>query len=225
MIAAEESGELMNGWNARPETRTHMSGGQRWPLLLWQLPEPMVAITSAPLGGGVGLRAWVINAQVEKEYSRVDVNDYLREIAVSAGASGTGVGMLTAARVDDRTAGSESGIRSFASVGVTTPAWASAEDDDAYPATVGTVNVVAFLPVRLSDAALVNAVMTVTEAKTQALFEAKVPGTGTASDAVCILCLAGGEKETFCGPRSRWGARLARAVHEAVTKGIRRGAR
>jgi len=62
----------------------------------------------------------------------------------------------------------------------------------------------------------------VTEAKTQALAEAGVPGTGTSSDAVCIACPAAepaGPVEPFGGPRSPWGARAARAVHRAVAAG------
>ncbi len=78
------------------------------------------------------------------------------------------------------------------------------------------------VPVPLSDAALVNAVLTATEAKTQALFEAGVPGTGTASDSICVACpepAPGTPGEPFGGPRSPWGSRLARAVHAAVAAG------
>jgi adenosylcobinamide amidohydrolase len=70
-------------------------------------------------------------------------------------------------------------------------------------------------------AALLNALATVTEAKAQALFEARVPGTGTASDAVAVCCPPGGT-ESYGGPRSAWGARLARATHAAVADGLAR---
>src|SRR5690606_25652366 len=83
----------------------------------------------------------------------------------------------------------------------------------------GTVNIVAILPVAMTDAALVNAVMTMTEAKTQALLEAGYPCTGTASDAVCLAVPDSGPQEVFCGPRSEWGSRLARAVHTAGKEG------
>ena len=73
-------------------------------------------------------------------------------------------------------------------------------------------------PTGLSDDALVNAVVTATEAKTQALLERGVPGTGTASDAVCIVCPLDGPTERFAGPRSVWGARLARATHAAIVR-------
>ena len=86
----------------------------------------------------------------------------------------------------------------------------------------GTVNIVVEVPAALSDAALVNAVVTATEAKTQALLEAGYACTGTASDAVCIAAPTPGgerEEEPFAGPRSLWGARIARAVHAAVYAG------
>ncbi|MET8158632.1 adenosylcobinamide amidohydrolase [Sphaerisporangium sp. NPDC005289] len=83
----------------------------------------------------------------------------------------------------------------------------------------GTINIIVAVPVAMSDAALVNAVMTVTEAKTQALAEAGYACTGTASDAVCVAVRAEGPEEPFGGPRSTWGARLARAVHRCVLAG------
>ncbi|WP_131742781.1 adenosylcobinamide amidohydrolase [Actinomadura roseirufa] len=84
----------------------------------------------------------------------------------------------------------------------------------------GTVNIVVAVPVPLTDGALVNAVVTATEAKTQALLEAGYPCTGTASDAICVAApVTSGEAEPFAGPRSVWGARIARAVHAAVHAG------
>ena len=91
---------------------------------------------------------------------------------------------------------------------------------------VGTINLLVVVPVPLSDAALVNAVVTATEAKAQALAEAGLRGTGTSSDAVCVACPgraaaggADGAPEPYGGPRSLWGGRIARAVHAAVAAG------
>jgi len=78
------------------------------------------------------------------------------------------------------------------------------------------VNVVAFLPVRHTDAALANMLCTVTEAKVQAFLDGGVPGTGTASDAVTVLCPPSGPAEPFGGPRSEFGARVARATYAAL---------
>jgi adenosylcobinamide amidohydrolase len=81
--------------------------------------------------------------------------------------------------------------------------------------------VLAIIPERLSDAALVNAVATATEAKAQALHDLGLDATGTATDAVCIACPDDGRPHAFGGPRSIWGSRLARAVHQAVLAGGR----
>jgi adenosylcobinamide hydrolase len=86
---------------------------------------------------------------------------------------------------------------------------------------VGTINIVVAVPVRLSQAALVNAVATATEAKVQALYETGVRATGTASDAIVVHCPTDGTGETYAGPRSVFGARIARAVRTAVLAGTR----
>ena len=109
----------------------------------------------------------------------------------------------------------------YATVGLRLPTWAAAPESDRDQAAAGpgTVNVVAFVPARLSDAALVNSVITITEAKSQALLEHGVDGTGTASDAVCVLAPLDGPVEAFGGPRSTVGSSLARATHAAVAAG------
>jgi adenosylcobinamide hydrolase len=189
---------------------------------VWRFEAPQLCISSAPVGGGIGLRSWIINAQVPIDYARTDLEAHVRELATVHGCEGPGVGMLTAADVRDASIAEEDTIEVCATVGVTLPTWAAADDGEVRPWRPGTINVVAQVPVRLSDAALVNAVMTMTEAKAQALFEAGVPGTGTASDALCVACNPHGTVEAFAGPRSRVGAPLARAVHAAVRRGVRR---
>ncbi|MEV4114411.1 adenosylcobinamide amidohydrolase [Nonomuraea sp. NPDC049695] len=194
--------------------------GARLGALLWEFGPGWRMISSALLGGGIGVREWVLNAQVVAGYSRMDPVDHL----VSLGpGGGDGVGMLTAASVDRYVQASDGGVEAYATVGLRVPTWAAAPegaaDPELAPIRVGTINIVAVLPVAMTDAALVNAVMTVTEAKSQALIEAGFPCTGTASDAVCVAVPVEGPAELFGGPRSEWGARLARAAHTAVRRG------
>ncbi|MEO3803203.1 adenosylcobinamide amidohydrolase [Nonomuraea sp. B1E8] len=196
-----------------------VEGGARLGSLLWEFGPGYRMISSAMLGGGIGARAWVLNAQVVAGYARMDPAEHLR----SLGPAGDGVGMMTAASVDRCTRAADGGVEAVATVGLRVPTWAAApegtDDPELAPMRVGTVNIVTVLPVAMTDAALVNTVMTVTEAKTQALVEAGFPCTGTASDAVCVAVPAGGPREVFGGPRSEWGARVARAVHQAVRRG------
>jgi adenosylcobinamide amidohydrolase len=191
------------------------------PLLAWRFAGSMTVASTASVGGGTGERRWVVNAQVAKDYARRDLAAHGAELAGLAGLAGAGVVMLTAADVRRVEAATEEGLRVDATVGVTWPTWAAADDEPVAVPAPGTINVVAQLPVRLTGAALLNALCTATEAKSQALFEAGVPGTGTASDAVTVVCPVAGPAEEFAGPRSVWGARLARTVHAAVRAGTR----
>jgi adenosylcobinamide hydrolase len=193
--------------------------------LVWRLSEPMLVASTASVGGGIGMRDWVVNVQVPPSYGRRDIEAHVGEIAQLLRLPGTGVGMLTAAQIA-RVAvfQDEPGVRVEVTGSPSLPIWAaapeSANEAEAATARPGTINVVAFVPVRHSDAALANLLCTVTEAKVQALADGRIPGTGTASDAVTVLCPASGPVEPFGGPRSIWGARVARAVYAAVRAGM-----
>ena len=192
--------------------------------LVWRLGAPMRVASTAPVGGGIGRRDWVLNIEVPKGYARRDTEVHVAEVAGALALSGAGVGMLTAAdvgRVARRD--EEPGVQVEATVGLSLPVWAAAPEDaraQEMARLPGTINVVAFVPVCHSDAALANLLCTVTEAKAQALAEGGIQGTGTASDAVTVLCPRSGPVEPFGGPRSTYGAPLARAVHGALRAGM-----
>jgi adenosylcobinamide amidohydrolase len=202
------------------------------PMALWRPGPGYRMISSGIVGGGLGPRDWVLNAQVPGGYSRMDPVEHLRELAGGLGLTGQGVGLLTAAQVTGLVQREDEGVHAAATTGLRVPTWAAAPagttDAELAPIRVGTINIIVDVPVALSDAALVNAVITATEAKTQALLDAGFQCTGTASDAICVASpacvagpVAGRTPEQFAGPRSEWGARIARAVHAAVYAGAR----
>lgn len=222
----------------------HEDGAER-PFLLWRFPSPWCAVSSAPVGGGWGPCAWILNVQVRPGYDRIDLDVHLAEVATGAGLTpGLGVGLLTAADVTAGFDAADDGVQVRATVGIRWPTWAAAppeppgEVPTSAPGAVGTINLVVLVPAPVAPAALVNLATTATEAKAQALVQAGVAGTGTASDAVVVACpLAPGhpddpdgagrgaidaidERGRFGGPRSPWGAATARAVHRAVTDGV-----
>jgi adenosylcobinamide amidohydrolase len=211
-----------------PELLSRREDGAELAMALWRFGSPLLALSSAPYGGGWGERHWVLATQVTGGYSRPDPAEHLAELARGLGLDGPGIGMLTAVDVRQVSTCREDGVTAAATVGISHSVWAAAEagpaEAGAAAGPAGTVNIVAVLTRRLAPAALVNAVMTVTEAKSQALWEAGFAGTGTPSDAVAVLCPPAGPAEEFAGPRSRWGSRLARAAHRAVLDGSRRWA-
>ncbi len=205
--------------DVQQQIRTRREGQRELPVLVWRFAAPVRAIASTPHGGGLGVRRWVLNAEVPSSYGRRDPDRHLARLAVSLGLSGRGVGMLTAAEVRRFTSWADAGVDVVATVGLGHPILAAAPDGGRPGEVVGTINVLVLVPARLSDSALVNAVATVTEAKTQALHDAGFDATGTATDAVCVACPDHGTPASFAGPRSVWGARIARAVHGAVLSG------
>ncbi|MFF3349725.1 adenosylcobinamide amidohydrolase [Streptomyces sp. NPDC002779] len=199
---------------------TRVEDGERLHSLLWRLGDGWRMISSAVLGGGIGERAWILNAQVGHGYRRIDPDRHLASLARAAGAHGPGVGLMTAADVRAYGYALDGGVHAVATAGLGVRGWAASPAEGTVTAPhAGTINIVATLPVALTDAALVNAVATATEAKVQALLDAGYDCSGTPTDAVCIAARsprAESEVHAFAGPRSLWGARLARAVHEAV---------
>lgn len=193
--------------------------------LVWTFPEPVAALSSAPVGGGSCSLDWLLNIGVADGYARTDLDGHAADVARDLGLDGTGTALFTAADVGRVVRGDDEEVVVHATVGLTRPTWAADGDGthgirrgDTWEA--GTINVVVQLPVGLSPAAAVNAVVTATEAKAQALVEAGVPGTGTASDALVVCWPPSLPAEAFAGPRSTWGARIARAVHGAVRLGL-----
>lgn len=192
------------------------------PAACWRPGPGYRMISSGVLGGGIGPREWVLNAQVPAGYARTDPVRHLTELAGRFGLTGPGVGMLTAAQVTSLVTRSDEGAEAAVTAGLRVPTWAAAPAGlAARDPGPGTINIIVSVPVPLTDAALVNAVVTVTEAKTQAVLDAGFAATGTATDAVCVAARdpAGTAAEDFAGPRSAWGARIARSVYAAVLAG------
>lgn len=198
-------------------------------LVVW-LDSEHRCLSSAVLGGGLGVvRTWA-NLQVPAGYARTDPDAHLRE--ATAGLRGPVVGMMTAAPVGRYRDASVGTARVVATVGLGHPIAAAGA---ALPAVAGpgTINLFVVTTFALTDAGLAGAVQTVTEAKVQALVSAGVrarngpgPATGTASDALAVACphrhpFKQGASEPFAGPASTAGADLAQAVYRAVLEGCR----
>lgn len=218
LLRAEVSVDRFQVMLAEPEL--HVVPGAELGVLVWRLPVGTMALSSASVGGGIGRPSWVINIRVPADYDGTDLDAHACDVADRLGLTGHGIGLFTAAEVRNHCRGVDQGVVADATCGVRKPTYAASEDSGWSAYTPGTINIVAKLPVALTEAAAVNAVITMTEAKTQALGELSVPGTGTATDAVVVLWDAdGAEVVPFAGPRSTWGAPLARATYDAVLAG------
>jgi adenosylcobinamide hydrolase len=186
---------------------------------------PRRCLSSAVVGGGLRTADGWLNLQVVHGYARMDPDVHLRdEMAVRGLDPARTLGVMTAAHVDRATEHAEGGTRAIATVGIGVPLAAAGRLLREVPA-VNTINIIVLSDAPLTDAGLVYAVQTATEAKAQALADAGVtavnhggPATGTATDSICVAALPG-ETEPFAGPMAPAGAAIARCVHAAVLAG------
>ncbi|WP_017558765.1 adenosylcobinamide amidohydrolase [Nocardiopsis baichengensis] len=227
MDRRERTTAVPGGALIAPRLHTRREDGRELRALVWDAGPGWRMLSSAVLGGGLGDRSFVVNAQVSGDYRRLDPAVHLRQIASRAGVRGRGVGLMTAAEVSRARFAADGGAEALATVGIGRPTWAADSPDLdeirlgaplAGPGP-GTINIVVAVPEPLSDSGLANLLATVVEAKVQAVMEAGFACTGTASDAVAVACrtgVAGNAPDPFGGPRSRWGGRAARAVRDAV---------
>jgi adenosylcobinamide hydrolase len=197
------------------------------PVLVWRFDAPVRCIASTVLGGGLGDRSWVANATVTLGYREQDPAAHAGRIVSTCGLDpAAGAALLTGVDVRRFRSAGDDGAVAVATVGLGAVTWAAAADGQYQEWAPGTVNVVAAVPEPLHDAALVNLVASIAEAKAQAFAEAGIPGTGTPSDAVVAWCPIGpapdDDRHRYGGTRSWWGARVARAAHAAITEGIAR---
>jgi adenosylcobinamide amidohydrolase/predicted amidohydrolase len=92
----------------------------------------------------------------------------------------------------------------------------------------GTINIMVLTNAKLTDGAMARAIVTVTEGKTAALEDLKVPSTytknvqatGTGTDSVIIVSGTTGPQATYAGGHSRLGELIGKATYEAVVESL-----
>lgn len=210
-----------------PDVAAHPDDGAGGvaPVLVWRLADPVRCVASTVLGGGLGERCWLLNATVTLGYRETDPAAHAARIAKAVDVpTGRGAALLTGVDVRGYVAADDGGAEVVATVGLGAITYAAAPEGEHRRWQPGTVNVVAWVPEPVADAALVNLVATVAEAKAQAFADAGLAGTGTPSDAVVVCCPAApapdDDDHRYGGPRSTWGGRVARAAHTAIAAGI-----
>ena len=109
----------------RGRLQTHATTDRTRPVLVWRSPRPFLCIASAPFGGGLALRSWIVNAEVPLAYDRTDLGEHAGELKAELDLAGDGVMLLTAASVDKHAAAEDEGVLASATVGLSVPTWAA----------------------------------------------------------------------------------------------------
>ncbi|MBI0583437.1 MAG: adenosylcobinamide amidohydrolase [Methanomassiliicoccus sp.] len=201
------------------------------PVAIVRLPGRYRVLSSTIMGGGFAETDTIFILEVKMGYDNCRPEDDLEEVRRRYSLPEDCVGFMTAADVNrvltvkrDVLNGKKAIV--VATAGVTNAVYAGErlpqEIIDLLPKHVaGTINIIAVLDRPVQDCGLAGGIITMTEAKSAALMDMKVKGTGTTSDAVAIACPVG-DGDKYCGPATDAGMVMARTVREAVADSIRK---
>ncbi|MCL6477464.1 MAG: adenosylcobinamide amidohydrolase [Peptococcaceae bacterium] len=192
---------------------------------------PLKTIGSTVLGGDLRQARYIINQSVDKDYHGSDPEEDLRRVALRLRLGYDVLGMMTAVCIKQTVLNQERHknlvVAALCTAGLGNPGAAGLPAGDAPDRhRPGTINIILLIDGNLTDAAMVNAVMTATEAKTRALFKAgiRLPGgepvTGTTSDAIVVACTGRGDSLRYAGTATDLGYMIGKTVYGAVLQGI-----
>ena len=192
--------------------------------------EPLAVLSSALVRGGFASARAIVNLHVPKNLPEDGADDLLPRFVDRRRLPGPWVGLLTAAWTERAEVAEESanGVAALAivTVGLSNRIAAGATPIAAWaPSTINAIVVVDGAP---DPAALVNAIMTVTEVKTSLLAAADLRcadghvASGTSTDATVVAATGCGSRQRFGGPISDLGWVVGRASRAALRAGIQR---
>jgi adenosylcobinamide hydrolase len=192
-----------------------------------RFPYRMRTLASTLLNGGLGLTDSVLMLQVPLTYEHIDPMEHMRQLVSKLSMPQDTACFMTAAELHKAFCAMEiqhngTNAIAMASAGITNAITAGETSREGMVPhrQVGTINIVCITDKPLSDGGLANAVMTITEAKTAALKDHSVPGTGTTSDAVLVACPSEGERCHWAGSGSDHGISMAVAVRRTLGASI-----
>lgn len=197
---------------------------------------PHQVMSSAVLNGGLVYADHLVNLKVPKYLASPSSPQLtLTQYCEDANWHGNSIGMMTAASMDSFRMAKETtqdiDIIVLVTSGLSNPRRVgdhaehrimAAESED-----IGTINIIIITSAILSGAAMVEALLIVTEAKTIALQDAGVISpvsnkiaTGTGTDSVAVVSGQGPDTVSYCGKHVLFGEILGRMVTDTVASSI-----
>lgn len=191
---------------------------------------PLKVLSSAILNGGFIQSQNILNYQVSLDYSHKDPKMDLQHVSETLGLKKPVIGLMTGVNIENVSIKNEmsNSISTCAIItaGLSNPAAAG----DYIPIKdFGTINIIVLIDGNLTDSALVDAVKTITEAKTLVLHDLDIRSpysecfaTGTTSDAVVVACTGQGEILEYAGTATKLGYLIANCVKKALRNALQK---
>ncbi|MGE3537050.1 MAG: adenosylcobinamide amidohydrolase [Candidatus Tectimicrobiota bacterium] len=197
-------------------------------VLVLHSQQPLVVLSSAVVGGGLGQARYLLNRQVPRDYDCPEPAADLRAFASRQGITEAFVGCMTAVRIHTARAVTlreaaltvaaviTAGVGNATVPGLSTPAWTGP----------GTINIWVLLDACLTPAAMLDAVIVATEVKAQTLMIGGIRtpaghlATGTSTDALAVASTGRGPAHPYAGPATPLGWLLGRCVRAALNAAL-----
>jgi len=189
-----------------------------------QSASPLTTLSSAIVGSGFQHVRHILNTHVDKNYAASNPKADLRVLARRQNIREPFIGLLTAVHLRKvRAAFFESdglSVGSLITAGVSNATCAGVTPPFSYQP--GTINIILLLDVHLTRGAMLNAFITVTEAKCIVLQSRNIrtpggdPATGTSTDTITVAATGRGSLNSYAGTATPVGWLIARAVRRAL---------
>lgn len=186
-------------------------------------------LASAVVGGGVTRARYIISRHVDKHYNHPEPNHDLQNFAQGYGIAEPFVGLMTAVYLDRAQTATlhhqELTVTAVVTAGLSNPTAAGLSP----PVRLrpGTINLILLVDAHLTTAAMVNAVITATEVKTDILLQQGVDtpeghrATGTSTDAIVVASTGRGQPLSYTGPATPVGWLIARSVRQSLSRALK----
>jgi adenosylcobinamide hydrolase len=203
--------------------------------LLFSSPTPLETISSAVYGGGLNHASHFVNWKVPLDYASSDPTLLMEQKLAEWGYPiADSLGLQTAAYIQTASvqemAGDEFRMVCIATAGVSNAARAG-KKRETFPAyQCSTINVFIFIDSSMTQSAIVNSIITATEAKAAALSDLNIldedgdQATGTTTDSVVIAVSQDRQKyktHQFAGVATSIGNAIGCLVFDAVSEVVR----
>lgn len=193
---------------------------------------PLRTISNGVNGEGLQWIRHFCNFHVDRDYNGSDpqkeMRDWLKELDIPFEQA---VGMMTAVILQDAVfecnTSERYSIFVMATAGVSNAVDITNALQPELAMRPGTINIMVFIDGHLTDGALVNAVISASEAKTKALQDLNVRdprshtvATGTSTDSLLIAATQQGEPTPYAGSGTELGKLIGRTVYQAVQQAL-----
>lgn len=167
---------------------------------------------STGIAGGTGKISTIVNHTVPLDFDHSNPEKYLELLVAGEGFSRDYYGLLTAVEMKDLCVLHYDFITVFITAGVSNP----------NPQGPNTINIVVYSSESLSEGALLETIITATEAKAHALRDMGFSFTGTSTDAVVVACEGEGVGHMYAGTLTEVGQRVYECVIFGVKEALKR---